>query len=118
VIGYGPNLHPQSYEPATPQQNLLDSLGQEHRTWHKRNTSLQVAGQPARRRGRPQLSAQLSYTAGHDKHDPAKALLLKLTCVAIIAAMPMKKVRSQIVRMSYASLGEVRKLKLSDRRAT
>src|SRR5262249_933082 len=97
-----------------PQQNLLDPVGHAHRTWHKRNASLHTAGQP--RRGRPQLIAQLSYTAGHDKQDPANTLLLTLTSIAI-ATMPEKKVRSQIERMTYASLAELRKLKRSDRRA-
>jgi hypothetical protein len=47
------------------------------------------------------------YTEGHDEQDPAKTLLLKLTSIAM-AAMPMKKVRSQIERMAYASFGELR----------
>jgi hypothetical protein len=96
----------QSYDPPVPQQNLLVPVGHVHRTWQKRKTSLQVARHPqlAGRKGRPQFSAQCLYTEEHDGQDPAKTLLPKLTGIAM-ATMPMKKVRSQIERMTCASLG-------------
>lgn len=92
-----------------PQQNLLVPVGHVHRTWQKRNASLQLARQRqlAGRRGRPQFIAQWLYTEGHDKQDPARALLTKLPSSAM-ATMTIKKVRSEIERMSNISPGELR----------
>jgi hypothetical protein len=99
----------QSYERSTPQQDLLVPFGHVHRTWQKRNASLQVARQrqlPGRR-GRPQFIAQRLYTEGHDKQDPARTQLPKLISMAM-ATMPVAKVRSQIERITSLSLGELR----------